>query len=147
MATKRFEDRVTIEAPASLVFDYVSDFTKHGEWAEHGLQATKEGDGPVAVGTTFSTTAKQFGTQREKSTVTEIAPGTAFAWDSEGALGRIHHWFAVSGDGASTTLTKGAELVQPSFLAKVMGWRIAREMPKALRSDLERIKAALQSSS
>jgi hypothetical protein len=67
---KRFEERISIDAPASTVFDYVSDFTKHGEWALHGLEVTREGDGLVGVGTTFSTVAKQFGTQREKSTIT-----------------------------------------------------------------------------
>ena len=34
----RYEQQVTIAAPASKVFDYVSDMTKHGEWGEHGLQ-------------------------------------------------------------------------------------------------------------
>ncbi len=71
---KRFEDRISIQAPAGRVFDYVADFTRHGEWAGHGLEVTKSTDGPVAVGTTFSTTAKLFGTQREQSTVTEITP-------------------------------------------------------------------------
>ena len=67
---KTFEAKTTISAPARTVFDYVSDFTKHGEWAGHGLQVTKDTDGPDAIGSTYSTVAKQFGTQREHSTVT-----------------------------------------------------------------------------
>jgi len=74
-----FEARTKISAPAQTVFDYVSDFTKHGEWAGHGLQVTKDSDGPVAIGSTFSTVAKQFGTQREHSTVTELEPGGSSA--------------------------------------------------------------------
>ena len=61
---KGFEDRISIQAPAGRVFDYVADFTRHSEWGGHGLTVTKDSDGPVAVGTVYSTTAKQFGTQR-----------------------------------------------------------------------------------
>jgi Polyketide cyclase / dehydrase and lipid transport len=76
---KTFEAKTTISASAQTVFDYVSDFTKHGEWAGHGLQVTKDSDGPVAIGSTYSTVAKQFGTQREHSTVTELEPGRSSA--------------------------------------------------------------------
>ena len=143
---KRFEDRITIAAPAGKVFDYVSDFTRHGEWSGHGLAVTREGDGPVAVGTTFSTQAKQFGSQREKSTITELTPGSMFGWDSTGALGRVHHWFGMEEESGSTVLTKGMEVAQPSFLAKMMGWRISRDAPKNLAKDLAKIKSTMESS-
>jgi uncharacterized membrane protein len=141
---KRFEDEISIHAPASRVFAYVADFTRHGEWAGHGLEVTKSGDGPVAVGTTFSTTAKQFGTQREQSTITELTPDKTFAWDSTGALGRAHHWFSLSDEGDSATLSKGAEMVDPSFLAKVTSWKLSKDIPKGIHSDLANIKARLE---
>ncbi len=141
---KRFEDRISIHAPAGRVFAYVADFTRHGEWAGHGLEVTKSGDGAVAVGTTFSTTAKQFGTQREQSTITELTPDKAFAWDSTGALGRALHWFSLSDEGDSTTLSKGAEMVDPSFLAKVTSWKLSKDIPKGIHSDLANIKARLE---
>jgi uncharacterized membrane protein len=142
---KRWEEKVAIEAPADKVFAYVSDFTRHGDWAEHGLQVSRVGDGPVIAGTKFSTTAKQFGTQREESTVTEVTSPRMFAWDSVGALGRIHHWFALQDEGASTVLTKGAEIVDPKFLAKLTMFKISKELPKALRSDLAKIKTSVES--
>ena len=144
---KRFEDRISIQAPASRVFEYVADLARHGEWAGHGLEVSKSTDGPVAVGTTFSTTAKQFGTQREQSTITELSPGSAFAWDSTGALGRVHHQFSLSEDGGSTTLSKGAEMVEPTFLAKITSWKLSRDIPKGLHSDLANIKAHVEGSS
>jgi hypothetical protein len=98
------------------------------------------------VGSTFSTEAHQFGTQREKSTITDVTPGSLFAWDSVGALGHVHHWLSLSEEGGSTTLTKGIELTKPSFIAKVMGFRIAREGPKGLRADLEKIKGHVEGS-
>lgn len=143
---KRFEDRISIHAPASRVFEYVADFTRHGEWAGHGLEVEKSTDGSVAVGTTFSTTAKQFGTQREQSTITELTPGRTFAWDSIGTLGRVHHWFSLSEDGEFTTLSKGAEMVDPTFLAKVTRLKLSRDIPKGIHSDLANIKASIEAS-
>ncbi len=143
---KRFEERISIDQPPDRVYDYVADFTRHGEWAGHGLVVTKSTEGRVAVGTTFSTTAKQFGTQREQSTITELVPGKMFAWDSTGALGRVHHWFSLAGDGRSTTLSKGAEMVDPTFLAKLTSWKLARDIPNGIHSDLAKIKDHLERS-
>ena len=143
---KRFEERTTVSVPREQVFDYVSDFSRHGEWAGHGLKVTPDGSGPVAVGSTYSTEAKQFGTQRETSTVIELTPGQMFGWESKGALGTVHHWFSMAGEDGSTSLTKGIEFTHPSFLAKVMGWRINNDSPKSLRKDLENIKSKLESS-
>ena len=143
---KRFEDRISIQAPAARVYDYVADFTRHGEWGGHGLEVASSSDGAVAVGTTFSTTAKQFGTQREHSTITQLDPGKAFAWDSTGALGRVHHWFSLSEDGGSTSLSKGAEMVEPTFLAKVTSWKLSKDIPAGIHSDLAAIKAKVEGS-
>ena len=143
---KRWEDRTSVQAPAGRVFDYVSDFTRHGEWSGNGLEVTKDSDGPAAVGSTYSTTAKQFGTQREQSTVTEFTPGRTFAWDSRGALGRVHHWFSMSEDGGATTLTKGAEMLEPTFLAKITGWKISKDIPNGIHRDLANIKAKVEGS-
>lgn len=141
---KRFEDRIEIDVPAGQVYDYVADFSRHAEWAGHGLQVTTSTEGPAAVGSVFSTTAKQFGTQREQSTITEASPGSAFAWESTGALGRARHRFALAAGGASTTLTKSAEIVEPKFLAKLTGWKLSKDIPKDLHSDLANIKASLE---
>jgi uncharacterized membrane protein len=141
---KSWTEGITVKAPASTVYEYVSDFSRHGEWAGHGLQVTKDTDGPEAVGTTFSTTAKQFGTQREHSTITDMSPGKAFAWDSKGALGTVHHSFTLSDDAGSTGLTKTAEFTQPSFLAKLTGWKLSKDVPAGLRSDLQNIKTHLE---
>ena len=141
---KRFEDRISIDAPAGQVYDYVADFPRHAEWSGNGLEVTKSTEGPIAVGSVFSTTAKQFGTQREQSTVTELSPGSAFAWESKGALGLARHRFSLTGDGGSTTLTKSAEIVEPTFLAKLTSWKLSKDIPKALHQDLAKIKAHIE---
>jgi len=143
---KRFEERITVGTSADRVYEYVADMTTHAEWSGNGLAVTKASDGPVTVGTVYATTAKQLGTQREQSTVTEMVPGRTFAWDSTGALGRAHHVFALASDGGSTTVTKSAEVVEPTFLAKAMGWKLSKDVPAGLSRDLERIKAHLEGS-
>jgi uncharacterized protein YndB with AHSA1/START domain len=144
---KTFEAQTKISAPAQTVFHYVSDFTKHGEWAGHVLQVTKDSDGPIAIGSTFSTVAKQFGTQREHSTVTELEPGRVFGWNSKGALGTVHHRFTVAAADGGTTLTKSAEFLDQSFLAKVTSWKVSRDVPAGLEADVEKIRAHLAPSS
>lgn len=143
-AVKRYEQQITIRASVQTVFDYVSDFTRHGEWAGHGLEVTQDGDGPVRVGSTFSTVAKQFGTQREHSTITELEPNSTFGWDSRGALGMAHHRFTIAEAEGGSSLSKSAELTEPSFLAKMMGWKLSKDIPADLHSDLEKIKARLE---
>jgi uncharacterized membrane protein len=140
------EENVTINAPADKIFAYVSDFTHHGEWSGHGLQATQIGGGAVAVGTKYSTVAKQFGTQREESTITTMTAPREFAWDSVGALGRIHHSFSLREDAGKTAVTKSVEFVDPKFLAKMMMFKISKDTVKALKSDLSKIKASVEGS-
>lgn len=142
----RFEESITIAVPADRVYDYVADMTTHEDWSGNGLKVTKSSEGPVKVGTVYATTAKQFGTQREHSTVTEMTPGRAFAWDSTGALGRAHHSFALSGDAGSTAVTKSAQIVEPTFLAKATSWKTSKDIPAGLRRDLTRIKTRLEGS-
>jgi len=144
MAVRRWEETIDVKAPADKIWGIVSDFERHSEWAGHGLTAMKTSEGPVGVGSTYATTAKQFGTQKEQSTVTAMDSPKQFEWDSKGALGTVHHWFALSSSGDVTTVRKGAELVQPTVLAKLTGRRIAKDLPKGLRADLEKIKGKME---
>jgi uncharacterized membrane protein len=144
---KTYEEQISINAPADKVYAYVSDMTKHGEWAGHGLAVMKDADGPAQVGSTYSTTASQFGTQKEHSTITDMEPSTTFAWDSTGSLGTAHHWFTIADNGGATTVTKGASFTDPSTLGKMMSWKLARDMPKGFRSDLANIKTTLEAPS
>jgi uncharacterized membrane protein len=141
---QRMEEKITIDVAAEAVYAYVSDFARHGEWGGHGLTVTKDDPGPTAVGSTFSTEAKQFGTQRERSTITDLDAGKLFGWDSKGGLGLTHHSFELTEQGGSTEVTKSAEIVQPTFLAKLTGFKLAKDIPAGLRTDLANIKSYLE---
>ena len=140
-----FRQETTIQRPPGDVFAYVSDMTRHGEWASNGLQVTQTSSGPIGIGSTFSSTAHQFGTQRETQTVTEYAPGSRFAFEASGSLGLARHAFELSAAGGGTHISKSMELIKPSFLARVMTLKIKGDQPKAMAEDLSRIKQKLES--
>lgn len=141
-----YEQQTTIDAPAQKVFDYVSDMTKHSEWGAHRNEITKTSEGPEGVGSTYATVAHQFGTQKEKSTVTDYEPGKLFAWDSTGALGTVHHWFSMAEEAGKTTVKKGLEVTKGSFLAKLFAGRIRRQSSTDLSRDLQRVKEHVEGS-
>lgn len=139
-----WQESTTINAPIEQVFDYVSDFARHADWSEHGLQVTQDGDGPASVGTSYSTVAQQFGTQREHSTITDLERPRLFGWDSEGGLGVVHHTFSLSEADGGTTVTRTAAFKKKSFLAKLFGFRINKDLPASLRENLAKIKANIE---
>ena len=144
----RSEDKTTINAPAQSVFDYVSDFTKHGEWAAHGLQVTKRTHGPVAVGFDLLHRREAVRHAARAQHGQRTRAGHGLRLGPEGSRRRtIHHRFTVAASDRGTSLTKSADLTQPSFLAKSTSWRISKGIPESLRSDVEKIKARLESRS
>ena len=51
---------IFINAEPTAVYDYLADFTKHGEWSE-GLNVEAVSEGPTEVGSEFKSVGKQFG--------------------------------------------------------------------------------------
>jgi hypothetical protein len=41
-------------------------------------------------------------------------------------------------------LSKGAEMVDPSFLAKLTSWKLSRDIPNGILRDLANIKARVE---
>ena len=66
MPRLKFKWRININASQQAVYDYVSDFTRHGEWSD-GLKVEAISDGPLAVGSEFRSVGKQFGKDAENS--------------------------------------------------------------------------------
>jgi uncharacterized protein YndB with AHSA1/START domain len=139
-----FSAETTIQKSPDEVFAYVSDMARHGEWGGHDLAVQKVSSGPVAAGSTFSSVAKQFGTQKETQTVTEFVPGKRFAFEATGALGVARHVFDLSAAGNGTRVVKSMEITKPTILAKATSFKIKGEQPKAMAQDLQNIKAKLE---
>jgi len=135
----------TINASPEAVFAYVADIGKHPEWGQHQNAATKRGSGEDGVGTVYDTINHQFGEQKETVTITDYAPGKLFGFDATGVLGVAHHTFEMTPAGSATKLTKTMQITRPKFLGRLSAPMIAMQQPKALREDLRRIKAKLES--
>ena len=139
----KYSSETTINATPERVFDYVADMTKHGEWGDHGLQVTRT-SAENGVGATYSSTAKQFGTQRESQVVLEYDQPRRFAFDATGSLGVAHHVFEIEPSGSGARVTKSMELTKPSVMARIMTPVISSQQRKGLQQDLARIKARLE---
>jgi uncharacterized protein YndB with AHSA1/START domain len=140
----RFERQIHVEAPPEKVFDYLADVARHGEWAAHGLEVRQVSEGPVGVGTAYTTTGRQFGRHTDQVTVTEYVPGKRFAVESTGDAGRVRNWFELAEEAGGTRLTKGMEVLEPALPTRVFAPVVRRVAPKGLEADLRRIKERLE---
>lgn len=141
----RFERQVTINATPDKVVDYVADINRHPEWTSRPLEVRQTAPGAIAVGTTFSTTGKQFGKHTDTVTITELVPGSRVAFESKGDAGTAHHWFEAKPADGGTTLTKGLEFVQMAFTTKLFSGVVKKVAPKDLDACLAKIKSNLES--
>ena len=74
MPRLKIDYRIDVNASQQDVYDYVSDFSRHGEWAE-GLKVEPVSDGPLAVGSEYRSVGKQLGKDASNSLkITEYDP-------------------------------------------------------------------------
>ncbi|MGH2539362.1 MAG: SRPBCC family protein [Actinomycetota bacterium] len=98
MKVLRFETSVAVtsEAPPQVVYDTIADLKAHLDWAgerasddDFKLLALEVPDGPVHVGTAFTSTGANFnGTFHDRSVVTEASPPSRFAIETDARLDR-----------------------------------------------------------
>jgi uncharacterized protein YndB with AHSA1/START domain len=89
----RFAKSIDVRCPPDKAFAYLSDITKHGEWGAHGLTVEKTSEGPIAVGSTFSSVGHQMGTHKGVVTLTELVPNEKIVYESNDDTGRMRHEF------------------------------------------------------
>ncbi len=100
---------VYIEAKPEDVFAYVSDLSKHGEWADNPLEITAVDDSEVAVGKKYKSTAEfRGGTVTGEQTVTEYAPSQKFAFHVEDTTSKHDHTFTFTPQGEGTLMERNA---------------------------------------
>ena len=141
----RFEKSMDINVPPQKAFDYVSDITKHAEWSSHGLSVEKTSQGPMAVGSTFSTTGHQMGTHKGVVTITELIPGQKVVYESNDDTARIKHAFELAPQNGGTRVTKSFETVKTGLMLTLFRPMMYVVQPKMLQNDLAKIKAKLES--
>jgi hypothetical protein len=142
-----YRSETLIEAPIEVVFDYVSDLRKHGEWAQHQLRIEPAAETKTnGAGAAFASTAHQMGLDTKNSLViTEVQWPLRFAFEAEGREGRFRHSFDLEPAGGGTRLTKAFEVLHWTLLAMMAAPVFAWLGPRNLRKDLQRIKARIES--
>ncbi len=100
---------VVINAKPEDVFAYVSDLSKHGEWADNPLEITPEDDSEIAVGKKYKSTAEfRGGTVEGGQTITEYDAPNKFAFHVEDSTSKHDHTFTFTADGDGTLMERTA---------------------------------------
>jgi uncharacterized protein YndB with AHSA1/START domain len=107
---------VDVKAPQSKVFEYVADFSRHGEWgsADDQMKATAEKPGPPAIGSRYTADGMLNGKPNHSVvTITALDTPKRLAFDAEDSNSVFHHEFTFSPSNGGThverqvTMTKG----------------------------------------
>jgi uncharacterized protein YndB with AHSA1/START domain len=143
------ERQITVNVPREQVFAYLSDVSRHSEWAGHQLEVKKTSEGPVQVGSSYETVGHQFGAQPAKVTITELVPGQKIVYESDGQVGHFRHQFVLESEDGGVRVTKSFEPLKISSLPLRVLAPLVRSViaPKGLDGDLKRIKAKMEGGS
>ncbi len=97
----------SIHNPATpeAVFDYVSDLTRHPEWAVQPLKIAV--NGPIQLGATFSSDVEFMGSPHATGQVLEVNRPTRFTFDATDSSGHFKWFFNIRPDGDGVELTYG----------------------------------------
>jgi uncharacterized protein YndB with AHSA1/START domain len=136
-----FEASIVIDVPRERVYGYVSDMTKHHEWAANTIRLEPDGDG-------FRSHGRQLGHEnRNILTIVERKAPTRFAFESLGREGRFRHVFDIEGAAGKTRLTKRFEVVHAALPLRVLSPLFSIVGRRNMRGDVRRIKARLEQQS
>lgn len=141
----RAERSIVIDASPSDVFAYLTDVTRHPEWAGNPLQIRPTSAGPLRVGSTWESTGRRMGTHVDRDVVTILEPARRFAHESEGDLGRWRTTYTLERGTRGTTLHREMQSLKLSAFARMLSPMIAlfngAEMGKNLRMIKARVEA------
>ena len=111
----------TIERPPDVVFAYLSDVSKHGEWSPRPYRV-EGSSGPVAAGDRFTSVGSVPGDKdhRNEVTVAECTPPRRLVLDSTDRGEHFVNTFEVEADGAGARVTRVVDAPTPSFPLSVV---------------------------
>ncbi|HEX5368497.1 MAG TPA: SRPBCC family protein [Dehalococcoidia bacterium] len=136
-----------IHTTPEAAFTYLSDLTRHGEWAINpGLTIVQTSPGAVMPGATFRSKGSQFGVRMEDELkVIDFQPPLRFAFDSTGRGGVFRHVFEFRRENSGTLVTKEMRAMEPprlySLFKPLSEIVLARRMTKDLKRIAKRIEA------
>jgi uncharacterized protein YndB with AHSA1/START domain len=136
----------TIDRPPDVVFDYLADVSRHGEWSPKPFRV--EGStGRVRVGDTFTSIGHLPGDKdhRNEVTVVECSPPQRLVLDASEKGEHFINTFELVAQGSGTLLTRTMDSPRPTFPVSVLFPLI---MAVFIRPDVEKglrkLKVALE---
>lgn len=140
----RIEQSATVNVPPEKAFNYLADISRHKEWGSHLTSADKSADGPIAVGSTFTTTGKLFGTHEAEVKITELVPNQKIAFESQDDSGHFRHEFILTPSNGGTAITKAVEPLQTRGPLKLFSPILPLIVRRGFATDLKKIKERLE---
>lgn len=141
-----FDRSIEIAAPATVVFDYVADLGRHGEWSTNPLTVILDAT-PPQVGTTFRSEAKLGGTRRDTGEITVLERPTRIEYVTRGSAGVVHNLFVIEESAGGCVLTKASRNTRLSAFSWLMIPVLAVIVPRMYDRNLAAIKAKVEASS
>jgi uncharacterized protein YndB with AHSA1/START domain len=120
-----FAKQIAISIPAApeAVFAYVSDLTRHGEWANEPIEIRLESGDGRTPGSTFSSTAGVLGGVKATIRLVALDPPRRLVYDCDDMFGSYRWTLSVEPEGAGTRLTQRMErLSAPAWVRLVQPW-------------------------
>jgi uncharacterized protein YndB with AHSA1/START domain len=140
----RIEQSTTVNVPPEKAFDYLADITKHTEWGSHLQSVEKASDGPVAVGSTFRTVGKLFGTHEAEVKIIELVPSQKIAFEAQDDSGHFRHEFILAPSNGGTAITKAVEPLETKGPLKLFSPILPLIVRRGFATDLKKIKERLE---
>jgi uncharacterized protein YndB with AHSA1/START domain len=147
MATFSISSSIQVNVPPEVVFAYVADLTRHGEW-NPGLKVTAISEGSTTVGSRFQSIGHIFGREiHDDLCVTEHQPPVRFAFFVKSGFGgeELTHEFKLQPKDTGTLITRTAgSTTVPLFLKLLAPIMTAFFIRSEHVKSLERLKAKLE---
>jgi uncharacterized protein YndB with AHSA1/START domain len=141
----RLEESVVVERPIGEVFEYLTDPDRIPEWQTTALEARRETDGPLRVGSRFRETRKFLGRRLESTTeVVEYEPPHVFAVRPSAGPVPFQVTTSLSETAAGTRVVSVLE-GEPGGFFRLGEPLVARALERELAKSLRALKRVLES--
>ena len=146
-STVRLDESIHIDAPQPDVWNAIADYSFDRQWRGGLSEMSPDPPGPPAVGTRVHEVVRFAGrTFTSYSTVTDVDPGSAYAFAGNGMSGEIRGRRSVRPDvkGTGSSFAYEIELAPPPRL-RALAPLLTPVLRAGLRRDLRRLKALIES--
>lgn len=140
-----FQKALIVECPPETAFQYLSDITRHPEWANNKLEVQKTSEGPISEGATFRSIGHLMGKHEGEVRIVELVPNEKIVYEADDDTGRARHTILIAPANGGSMITKSFELLE----TKALTFKLASPLlpiiaPRGLEQDLRKIKQRLE---